>query len=549
MSQKILAIDLGTYSLKMSLLERHFDDFQLLSFTEHLLNHQARVTHEEQIHMALDQVLQEEEFTDIEEIDLVCSSMPGHQISHRILEFPFSSRKNIQEALDFQLEDFVPFPIEDVFSDFHILDSSTDQTQVFVSYGPTAKISSYLETLKEKNIDPKYFGSDLMDLSNLSHASMLPKEGFYVICDLGHSKTNICIMEGSRLRYARTLGVGGIHFTKAIQRAYNLNFEKAESLKLSRGRIYVHEGESDQVSRVLTHVSEELVTLIKQTIMAFQKTVGQIPITAIYCCGGAANLAGLLDYMSFHLKTNVLELNPMHMISHKISDPDAVGMKVAPSLALALRAIFSNKAPRINFRKGPFAYKQDLQMITSEFKSVGVFLLLILALGIGYYFYADHYYQQKIVAINHQVQTWVEKGDLDLEVSSSRGNLASKNFVKKYLRVARNKVNEVNSQLEGFSNNASLGVLEVMQEVSEKLPPKSEVNFQVSEMNYTGDFVRLTAQTDDPLNATKIVAALSESEHFQNVEADDPKPKPGNIWDFTLKLDLKKTMEEVEDDS
>ena len=79
---------------------------------------------------------------------------------------------------------------------------------------------------------------------------MVPNEGYYALLDIGHNSANFLIMEGKELRYVRSIGIAGYHFTRAVQRAFNLNYEKAEALKLSRGKLYIRENESDHVSRI-----------------------------------------------------------------------------------------------------------------------------------------------------------------------------------------------------------------------------------------------------------------------------------------------------------
>lgn len=431
MTQKILAIDLGTYSLKALLIERRFEEFEILEFSEVVLNHQLRLSHEEQLALALEQLMVDNKWLTS---DVVVTALPGHLMSSRVLEMPLASLKRIQDVLNFELENHIPVSVEDIFSDFHVLQQKGATTEVLAVYLPESKVEKYMEVLVDKGFDPKYLGADLIDLATLAQVSMIPKEGFYVLLDIGHTKTNICIMEGTKLRYARTLGVAGFHFTRAIQRAYHLNYEKAESLKISRGRIYVREEESDQISRILTHIAIELITFIKQTIMAFQSQDGQIPISAFYCCGGSSQLIGLLDYLSFHLKSNVMELNALAMVQHNLNEPDELSLKLAPSLSIAIRPLFSTRIPKINFRKGNFAFKQDIQAVTSEFKSIFVFLVLILLAGVGYYFYTDYFYAKRIAAIDVQVQKWVKGGEFDLEVASTstrKGKQTQTGIVKK----------------------------------------------------------------------------------------------------------------------
>ena len=370
----------------------------------------------------------------------------------------------------------------------------------------------------------------------MSHVAMVPHEGFYILCDIGHSKTNIVIMEGKELRYARTIAVAGLHFTRTIQRAFNLNYDKAESLKIARGKVFIREQDSDQVSRALSKVAGELVSAIKQTVLAAGNTLGSISIPAIYCCGGSSKMAGILDYLSFHLRANVFELDALTYINHEFESPDDINKVIPQALSSALRPIYSNRLPKINFRKGQYAFKQDIQFITKEFKSVGVLLLMIFFLGIGYYFYADYHYAERMASVDKQVESIIEKEFSEISLSRPGKKRNKTRPLKRYLRSAKAKLTEFKNQAPAIGEKRK--VVNIMYSLSEALPAKKDVSFEITEFNFSDDFLRLNSRTDDPLNVEKVVASLTKSGKFGEIEAGDPQAKPGNMWDFVLKINL-----------
>lgn len=334
MSQTILGIDIGTYSVKVLHLERRVQELQILDYIEEPLNLHTRQTHAEQVTSSLQKIFANH----ILDADVVCVSLPGHLLSTRILELPFSNAKKISQVIEFELEGFIPFPVEDIFLDYHVLRQHEGQSQVLCAYMQEENFKKYFECLEAAAVDAKYFGADFTDLAGIAQIAMIPHEGYYAICDIGHSKTNFLIMEGKELRYVRTIGIGGYHFTRAIQRSFNLNFEKSDALKISRGKLYVHESDSDQISRILNKVATELVASIKQTFLGSRKYLPDISIPAIYCCGGGAKLLGILDHLSFHLRTNVFELDTLNFINQELDDPEEVN-KTIPQTFLNSRLI------------------------------------------------------------------------------------------------------------------------------------------------------------------------------------------------------------------
>lgn len=529
MAQKILGIDIGTYSVKFLLLERSFNDFRVLHFVEQPLNLQTRLPHEELVALAIEQVFQNDPMP----ADIVSSSLSGHLISCRLIELPFTNTKKIDQVIEFELEGFIPFPVEDLHFDYHVLQKNEESSQVLCAYLQEENFVKYLDHLSQAHSDPKYFGSDMTDLANIAQIAMVPEDDYYLLCDIGHSKTNICIMQGKELRYARTIGLGGLHFTRAIQRSFNVNYEKAESLKLSRGKLYVRESETDQISRILNHVAKELVSQIKQTVLGFESITGPQNISSLYCVGGGSKLPGLTEFISFHLRVNVLDIDPLSLISHDLDEEHVDKVIMIQAVANAIRPVYSNRLPRINFRKGPFAFKQDIQVFTREMKTVGGLLGFILLLGVGYYFYAGHYYQEKMTAVDRKISQVAKASDLV--------QIKKRASVKRYLRAARSKLKEIKDQTSVVTGENSISVLEVMEEISKSLPAKNEVKFEISEFSYNDGFVRVDAHTDDPLSVSKISDALKASPLFAQVDTTDPQPKPNKRFDFKMTLNVEKS--------
>lgn len=528
MSQQIIGIDIGTYSVKLVHLERSLMELKLLQFKEVPLNSQIRTPHHEQVGDILQQLFTDPTLT----ADVISMSMPGHLVSSRVIEMPFTNYKKISQTVEYELEGFVPFPMEELFFDFHIMGQTATTSQVLCAYLLDKTMANYMDVLEKVSVHPKYLGADFVDLSGISNAAMLPQEGHYAILDIGHSKSNFLIMEGRKLRYARTMGVAGLQFTRSIQRVFNLNYEKADSMKTERGKLTVREEDADQVARILNHVGQELVAGIKQTQLSFANAYGNFPITAVYCCGGGSRLAGIQDYLSYHLRLNVLDLDCLGFITHQLDEPDAVAAILPQSLSSALRPVFSNRMAKINFRKGPYTYKQDWEVAKVELVKLGFWMLAIFMLGIVYYFYAGSYYDDRIATTDKKIQKVVSDQFQDISVDKKKGKK-----VKDYLKALKKSLNELQAQAVP-GGGGEISPLRLLEEISTHLPSKKDFRFEVYEFTYKDNFISLKALTDDRKNAEKISNSL-KSDLFSSVEASEPQLKTKTDWEFVVKIQVK----------
>ena len=65
--------------------------------------------------------------------DLCVSSISGKYASYRNIQMPFKDRKKIGQTLAFEIEQMVPFPVEDLVVDFAVVDISGQSDILAVS--------------------------------------------------------------------------------------------------------------------------------------------------------------------------------------------------------------------------------------------------------------------------------------------------------------------------------------------------------------------------------------------------------------------------------
>jgi len=508
MSQNILGIDVGSYSIKVAHLSRALRDFELKSFQEIPINLGGRLTHEEAVAAGLKAYFERNEI----QSDLIAVSLPAHHCSMRVVEMPFTNLSKIDQTIEFELESYIPISIDEMVVDYHILSMEENLSRILVGYISRTRFAKYLDMLQIAGIDPKYVGIDCIDLSNVAQVAMVPQDTEYAIIDIGHSKSNICVMRGTELIYARSITIGGVHFSRAIQKVFKLSVEKAESLKIDRGKLSASEDNLDQISRICQKVAEEMVTAIRQTYLGFKKYYKKEEWGGIYLTGGGSRMQGLSEMISSSLRINVCTLDCIDFIDHQLNQVETIKDIIAPSLSQTLRVIFSNKAAKINFRKGEFAYKRDIKALGGEIKQLGVWFAVVLSLGLFYFFFSYHALSNRIEKLNKDLVTEALKSLPEFK------DQKKKMTAKQLLGLVNGKISEIDGQLEAFKTGLTGATpLVVLQEISKSLPPKTEVKIDVDDFTFTGDVVRLEGRTISFEAVDKIKNALSSSKLFKNV--------------------------------
>jgi len=532
MAQIIVGIDLGSYSVKVSVLERSFRDYKLIGFFEQPVAQGTRLTHEEASAAALKALLEKNPLP----LDSVAITIPAHHLSCRVLEMPFTNVKKIEQTVEFELENFIPVPLEDLLVDYHILGMEENRSIILTTYIPRARFVKYLEVIQAAGVDPKYISVDAIDLSHIAQIALLPQKDPYVIIDIGHEKTNICVMEGPQLKYVRSVSLGGAHFTRAVQKAFKLSFDKAEALKQERGRVSLTEEGLDQVSRNLKMVADELLAFIQQTYMGYKNLYGEKAWTGIYLCGGGSKLNGLPEMMSLSMRLNVGTVDCLDFVEHNLSEPERCKDTIQTSLAETLKIIFSNKAVKINFRRGEFAYQRDVKALSGDIKSVASWLLVIFLLGLGNFLVSYYLLNTKLTRMDSVVMKEVAKQFPDTKGSNSKKMLSSINT----------KISELQSELEALDPAKQIKVMPLLLEVSKKMPPKEEATIDIDNLNFTGDLLRMDGRTTSFEAVDKIKNALSNSPYFKSVTTQNVAKGVRDEIKFSLSMDVATPGEEEE---
>jgi len=162
----------------------------------------------------------------------IVSSIPGHLFSQRAARFPFGDRKHVEKALPFEIEDSVPFDLNDVVLDHLVVDKtdkSEDKKSEFTVLGmmlPKTVLRQHLELLATAGVDAQMVVPSYVGLYFVS--KMVPTEGGAVLID----GQDLCIKNDKTIAACRSFSgsrsTGGIsHILKGFESAQGVKIEKA----------------------------------------------------------------------------------------------------------------------------------------------------------------------------------------------------------------------------------------------------------------------------------------------------------------------------------
>ena len=167
----------------------------------------------------------------------IVSSIPGHLFSQRLVSFPFADRKRVEKALPFEIEDGLPFPLDDIVTDHLVLDGgqsakgagASKEASVLALMLPKTVLKQHLDLLASAGIDPQFIVPSYAGLYSLSE--MMKSEG----CTLLTCGKDLCLRSNGAVKALRSFsGLGptaGLrHIVQSLETEQKERIEKASLL-------------------------------------------------------------------------------------------------------------------------------------------------------------------------------------------------------------------------------------------------------------------------------------------------------------------------------
>ncbi len=253
------------------------------------------------------------------------SSLTGHSVIIKRVSLPVMTEDELAESIQWEAEQYIPFPITDVNIDFQILGEDPEgkgQMDVMLVAVKKEVINDYVNVLKEAGLNPVVMDVDSFALENMMEINypIAPNENVAMV-NIGASITSISVLMGGITVFTRSIPMGGNQFTEEIQRQLNISFKDAEDLKLGKE---VRGVDTTLLPQAIETVSTNLTFEVKRSVDFFLGGSQGVYVTKIYLSGGGSKISGLKDMMQERTSIPVEMVNPFLNVecNPKYFDPD-----------------------------------------------------------------------------------------------------------------------------------------------------------------------------------------------------------------------------------
>lgn len=541
--QKIIGLDIGSYSIKALEIINSFKSYEITNFYEKVIPTNTDLPREELLPQCMEELFRENNL----QADRIVTAMPGQFISSRIIPFNFSDPRKIANAVMYEVEDIVPFNLDEMIVEHQILGSQDDKTMVLAVMTRKNFLASFLDYLERIHIDPKLIDIDSLSFYNLAPHILHGEDEVYGLIDIGHEKTSVCLVEGDILRMFRTINIGGRYITEFLSRDMEVSFEKAQEIKHRVGAVSWEDSEDKMglseedlyCAQRIGVAANGFAKELSRTLYAF-KIWDKKPLSKIYISGGTSKLRGIEAYLEDQLGVTVVKNNLIES-DLKMEESLSKYIEILPQgVAIGLRAVSGAKRhSTINLRKGEFAYSQDYEAILKFSSSFFNWVALGLAVLMVSYFLQFFFYNNQTTKLQERFKATYVKFDPTQKATVNKSkNFASlrKNAINKMQQTINDNrfaVDEFTASISGSS--AVIALKELSESISTDIKVDVTLYDYVENPDKDGK-ITLKGETEGYGSVSKIKEALEALPQFEEVvEKSGSKPgSDGKVIEFTI---------------
>ncbi|MBI5493328.1 MAG: type IV pilus assembly protein PilM [Deltaproteobacteria bacterium] len=266
------------------------------------------------------------------------SSLTGHSVIIKKVSFPAMTEEELADSIQWEAEQYIPFPITDVNIDFQILGADTEgrgQMDVMLVAVKKDVINDYTNVIKEAGLNPVVIDVDSFALENMMEINypMTPGENLAMV-NVGASITSISVILGGLTIFTRSIPMGGNQFTEEIQRQMNISFKEAEELKTGKK---AGSAEANSMPYAIDTVSTNLTFEVKRSLDFFLGGSQGSYVNKIYLSGGGSKITGLQNLMQEKTSIPVETVNPFKNVEASPKQFDKEKLKeMAPLFGVAV---------------------------------------------------------------------------------------------------------------------------------------------------------------------------------------------------------------------
>lgn len=246
------------------------------------------------------------------------------------------SEDELEDQIQVEAGQYIPYPIEEVSLDFEVLGPVKDNpemVQVLLAASRTENVEVRTAALDLGGLTAKVVDVEAFVMENafrlIADQLSVTRDGLVALVDVGATMTTLNVLRNQRSIYTREQVFGGKQLTDEVMRRYGLSYEEAGLAKRQGGLPESYEIE------VLEPFKEAMVQQVSRLLQFFYAGSEFNRVDQIVLAGGCASIAGVAEMVEEQLGISTVVANPLANMSLASRVQAQSLAQDAPSLMIA----------------------------------------------------------------------------------------------------------------------------------------------------------------------------------------------------------------------
>ncbi len=316
-TQSITTLNIGSQTISIAQFARGKDGGVVMTnygTSQILADPSAEATRLPQIRLAISELAQKLKISKQE----LRYAISGQSVFVRFIKLPPVGGDDVEQLVKFEAQQQVPFPIDEVTWDYHLLPDDGGEQEVAIVAIKSDALNEINDLVDESGIHSSS-GVEVAPLAlyNAFVHTYPNVSASTVLVDIGARTMNLIYIEGSKV-FVRSIPGGGASLTTSIAKEFGISFAEAEAQKTQNGLIALGGGHTQTMDEgtaalasVLRNALNRIVSEIPRTTGFFRSQHGGSAPTRVILSGGTASLPYCKEFIEEKLRLPVEFFNPL----------------------------------------------------------------------------------------------------------------------------------------------------------------------------------------------------------------------------------------------
>lgn len=276
----------------------------------------------------------------------VAVSLPETRCFVRVMQLPLMSDEEVDHAVAFEAEAYIPIPIDQVYFDWQIVRKRPDGLDVVIFASPKDLVDIIIKVVDGSGLHLVAIETESKSLERALMSSVVRETA--LIVDFDAVRTNLVMVDNGIVQFTSSIPIAGNTFTEQISKQMGVTLQEAEKIKKEVGVASTPEHPSIQtiLSPLLHNLSAEI-----QNIIQYHYDHSGDHIQKLILSGGGAKMKSLPEFLAKELKqldgTKIEVASPWNNLSPVQGLEMTFGaydmLDFIVPLGLSMRSLYINK--------------------------------------------------------------------------------------------------------------------------------------------------------------------------------------------------------------